>query len=120
MLESDTMHAALHHQRFTQLLNQFSEKLDDLLLNARRYDPKNIPLELLDEIAVTIGELTLLLSDHLAIEHTQARAQRIISSANELRQGMRSGELSSEQLAGAIGALIREIHLILFEDKRAA
>lgn len=114
------MHAALHHQRFTRLLNQFSEKLDDLLSNARRYDPKNIPLELLDEIAVTIGELTLLLSDHLAIEHTQALAQRIINSAKQLRLDMRSGELSSEQLAGAIGALIREIHLILFEDKRAA
>jgi hypothetical protein len=114
------MHAALHHQRFTQLLNQFSEKLDDLLSNARRFDPKSIPLELLDEIAVTIGELTLLLSDHLAIEHTQTLAQKIISRANELRQGMRSGELSSEQLSGAIGALIREIHLILFEDKRAA
>jgi hypothetical protein len=114
------MQAALHQQRFTQLLNQFSEKLDDLLLNARRYNPDQIPLEILDEIAVTIGELTLLLSDHLAIQHTQALAHKIISSANELRQGMRSGELSSEQLAGAIGALIGEIHLILFEDKRAA
>ena len=120
MLESCIMHAALHQQRFTQLLNQFSEKLDDLLLNVRRYDPKHIPLEILDETAVTIGELTLLLSDHLAIQHTQALAHKIISSANELRQGMRSGELSSEQLAGAIGVLIGEIHLILFEDKRAA
>jgi hypothetical protein len=114
------MHAALHHQRFTQLLNQFSEKLDELLLNARRYDPKNIPLEILDEIAVTIGELTLLLSDHLAIEHTQALAQKVVSRANGLRHGMRSGEMSSDQLAEAISALIREVHLILCEDKRAA
>jgi hypothetical protein len=114
------MQAARHQQRFTQLLNQFSEKLDDLLFSARRQDPNQIPLEILDEIAVTIGELTLVLSDHLAIEHTQALAHKIISSANELRQGMRSGQLSSEQLAGAIGALIGEIHQILFEDKRAA
>jgi hypothetical protein len=114
------MHAPLHHQRFTQLLNQFSEKLDDLLLNARSYDPKNVPLEILDEIAVTIGELTIVLSDHLAIERTQGLAQNLISSAKELRQGMRTGQLSAEQLAGAIGALIEEVHLMLHEDKRAA
>jgi hypothetical protein len=114
------MHAARHQQRFTQLLNQFSDKLDELLLNARRHDPNHIPLETLDEIAVTIGELTLVLSDHLAIEHTQALAHKVISRANELRHGMRSGELASEQLTGAIGALINEVHLILFEDKRAA
>jgi hypothetical protein len=114
------MHAARHQQRFTQLLNQFSERLDDLLLNARRHDPDHIPLEILDEIAVTIGELTLVLSDHLAIEHTQALAHKIVSRANELRHGMRSGELSSKQLADATGALINEIQHILFEDKRAA
>jgi hypothetical protein len=114
------MQAARHQQRFTQLLNQFSEKLDDLLLNVRRHDPEHIPLEILDEIAVTIGELTLVLSDHLAIEHTQALAHKIISRANALRQGMRSGELTSEQLADTTGALINEIQLILFEEKRAA
>jgi hypothetical protein len=114
------MHEPLYQQRFTRLLNQFSERLDDLLLNARQYDPKQIPLEVLDEIAITIGELTLVLSDHLAVHHTQALAHRAISHAEGLRQGVRSGELSKDQLAGAIGALIAEVQLIILEDKRAA
>ena len=114
------MHEPLHQQRFTRLLNQFSERLDDLLLNARRYDSKRIPLEILDEIAITIGELTLVLSDHLAVHHTQALAHKIISHAEGLRQGVRSGALSKDQLAGAIGGLIEEVQLIILEDKRAA
>jgi predicted DNA-binding protein (UPF0251 family) len=114
------MHEPLYQQRFTRLLNQFSERLDDLLLNARQYDPKHIPLEILDEIAITIGELTLVLSDHLAVHHTQALAQKVISHAEGLRQGVRSGALSKDNLAGAIGALIEEVQLIILEDKRAA
>lgn len=78
------------------------------------------PLEVLDEIAITIGELALVLSDHLAIEHTQALAREVISHAKGLRQGVRSGELSGAQLAGAVGALIEELRLIISEDKRAA
>lgn len=107
-------------QRFLQQLSQFSERLDDLILNARSYDPKQIPLEVLDEIAVTIGELTLVLSDHLAIHQTEALAHKVISDAEKLRHEMRSGKSSSEQLVAAIGALIEEVHLILYEDKRAA
>src|SRR5215212_367002 len=114
------MHEPLHQQRFTRLLYQYSERLDELLLNARQHDPKNIPLELLDEIAITIGELTLVLSDHLAVHHTQALAHQVISHAEGLRQGVRSGAVSRDQLAGAIGGLIEEVQLIILEDKRAA
>jgi len=120
MLESITMHDALHQQRFTQQLNQFSERLDDLLLNARGFEPQQIPLEFLDETAIIVGELTLLLSDHLAVHHTQALAHRVISQAEGLRQGVRSGALSREQLTGAISALSEEVQLIISEDKRAA
>jgi predicted DNA-binding protein (UPF0251 family) len=114
------MHDPLHQQRFTEQLNMFSERLDDLILHARRFAPQHIPLEVLDEIAITIGELALVLSDHLAIEHTQALARKVISQAKGLRQGVRSGALSGEQLAGAVKALIEEVHLIIHEDKRAA
>jgi hypothetical protein len=114
------MHDPLHQQRFTQKLNQFSVRLDELIFNARSHDPKNIPLEVLDEIAVTVGELTLVLSDHLAVQHTQALAHKVISHAEGLRRGMRCGQLSSEQLVGAVGVLIEEVHLIIYEDKRAA
>ena len=69
VLESIIMHDALHQQRFTQQLNQFSERHDDLFLNVRGYEPQHIPLEVLDETAIIVGELTLLLSDHLAVHH---------------------------------------------------
>jgi hypothetical protein len=114
------MHDPLHQQRFTEQLNMFSERLDDLILHARRFEPQRIPLEVLDEIAITIGELALVLSDHLAIEHTQALARKVISQAKGLRQGVRSGSLSGEPLAGAVKALIEEVHLIIHDDKRAA
>jgi hypothetical protein len=114
------MHDPLHQQRFTQKLNQLSVRLDELIFNARSHDPKNIPLEVVDEIAVTVGELTLVLTDHLAIQHTQALAHKVISHAEGLRRGMRSGDLCGAQLAEAVGALIEEVHLILYEGKRAA
>jgi predicted DNA-binding protein (UPF0251 family) len=114
------MHDSLHQQRFTHLLNQISERLDELLLNARRFAPLHIPLEIMDEIAITIGELTLVLSDHLAVQHTQALAHKMISHAEKLRRALRSGELSQEQLAEAIGTLTEHLHRIIVEDKRAA
>lgn len=115
------MHDRFHQYSFTQQLNEFSARLDSLILNAQSYEAKNIPLEVLDEIAVTIGELTLVLSEHLAIHRqTQTIANEAISYAEGLRQKMRSGSLSGEQLIKAIGALIEEVHLILYEEKRAA
>jgi len=59
-----------HHHRFTHLLNQTSDRLEDLLLNARRFEPRLIQLVILDEIAIKIGELTLILSDHLSLSST--------------------------------------------------
>ncbi|HKC63835.1 MAG TPA: hypothetical protein VKB86_09370 [Pyrinomonadaceae bacterium] len=109
------------HYRFTQRLNEFSDRLDCLILTARSYCANNIPLEILDEIAVTIGELALVLSDHLALHRqTQDAAHSVISHAEVLRKRMRSGGLSGEPLVEAIGALIEEVHLILQEEKRAA
>lgn len=114
------MPGAQHHHRFSQQLYQFSQRLDELILQARRFDAQHIPLEILDEMAITIGELTLLLSDHLAVEHTQALAQKMISHAEGLRQKMRAGKLSKEQLADAIEVLTQELYRMIAEDKRAA
>ena len=115
------MHDPFHQHRFTQQLNEFSARLDCLIESARSYGAKGIPLEVLDEIAVTVGELALVLSDHLAVHRqTRAAAHSVISHAEVLRKGMRSGGLSGEQLVEAIGALIEEVHLILQEEKRAA
>ena len=114
------MPGAFHHHRFSAQLHQFSQRLDELILHARRFDAQHIPLEILDEMAITIGELTLLLSDHLAVEHTQALAQKMISDAERLRQAMRAGKLSKEQLADAIEVLTQQLYRMIAEDKRAA
>jgi predicted DNA-binding protein (UPF0251 family) len=114
------MHDSLHQHRFTHLLNQTSVRLDDLLLETRRFEPQLIPLEILDEIAITIGELTLILSDHLAVQHTQVLAHKMISQAEELRRALRSGVLSKEQLAQAIETLTEHLHRMIVQDQRAA
>ncbi|MDQ3816826.1 MAG: hypothetical protein M3362_03920 [Acidobacteriota bacterium] len=115
------MHDPFHQHRFTQQLDEFSARLDSLIKSARSYGAKNIPLEILDEMAITVGELALVLNDHLVLHHhTQGAAQQLISNAEGMRRKMRSGVLLGEQLVEAIGALIEEVQFILHEEKRAA
>ncbi len=115
------MYDPFHQHRFTQRLVEFSARLDSLIESARSYGAKNIPLEVLDEIAVTVGELALVLSDHLVVHHhTQGAAHEAISHAEGMHRKMRSGTLFGEQLVEAIGALIEEVQFILYEEKRAA
>jgi hypothetical protein len=44
----------------------------------------------------------------------------MISQAEELRRALRSGELSREQLAAAVGTLTEHLHRMIVEDQRAA
>jgi hypothetical protein len=114
------MHDTFHQQHFTHLLKKFSERLDELLLEVRHYEPQLLPVELLDEIATTTGELMLVLQDHLSGRNTSELSHRAASHARHLREDVRSRELPNEQLAVAIGALSEEVNLIIREDKRAA
>lgn len=114
------MHDALHQHRFSKLLKQSSQKLDLLLDEIRPFEPQLIPLELLDEIASTIGELTLVLSDHLALDQNQELAHRVVVLAHRLHKDVRSQQLPKEQIALAVGSLTQELNRLLLEDKRAA
>jgi hypothetical protein len=114
------MHDTFHQQHFTHLLKQFSERLDELLLEVKHYEPQLLPVELLDEIATTTGELMLLLKDHLSGQRPSELSDKVASHARHLREDVRSRELPNEQLALAIRNLSEEVSLIIREDKRAA
>lgn len=114
------MHNAARHQRLTNLLERFSERLEELLLEVRRYETHFPPPELIDEIASTTGELMLVLVEHRNIHKTEETAPTVISHAQRLREGMRSRELRRDQIAEAVHALTQEVSLIIRKDKRAA
>lgn len=110
----------LRQQRFTRRLQQFSSKLDDLLIQVRSFEPQLLPVELIDEMATTTGELLLVLIDHQSVFGTDDLMHRVISDAQHLREKMRSRLLERGQLAEAVSALTEEVNLIIREDKRAA
>jgi hypothetical protein len=114
------MHDTFHQQHFTHLLKQFSGRLEELLLEVRHYEPQLLPVELLDEIATTTGELMLVLKDHLSGPRPSELSDKVASHARHLREDVRSRELPNEQLALAIHNLSEEVSLIIREDKRAA
>lgn len=114
------MQDGFHHQRFTQSLEGFSARLDNLLLEMRRFEPSRIPVELLDECASTLGELMLVLIGHKDIDGAKGYAGQAASDAQRLREAVRGGGLHSNQIAEAINALREELGTIIHEDKRAA
>ncbi len=111
---------ALRHQRLTNLLERFSQRLEELLVEVRRYETHLPPPELIDEIASTTGELMLVLVEHWNIHKTEEGAPKVISHAQRLREGMRSRELRHDQIAEAVHALTQEVDLIIRQDKQAA
>jgi hypothetical protein len=114
------MQDAIYHQRFTQSLERFSARLDDLLLEVRRFEPSLIPAELLDEIASTLGELMLVLIEHKNIDGVTGFAGRAASNARHLRETLRLGQLQPKQFTEAITALLQELGDVIHQDKQAA
>ena len=112
-----TMQDILRHQRFTQQLVRFSDKLDDLMLELRRFEPTRVPAELLDEMASTLGELMLVLIEHKDGATSTGRAA---SDAQHLRQAVRLGQLQYSQITEALGTLRQELGVVIHEDKQAA
>lgn len=114
------MQDGFQHQRFTRSLEGFSAKLDDLLLEMRRFEPSLIPVELLDECASTLGELMLVLIGHKDSDGAKGFTGRAASDAQRLREAVRCGEFHSNQITEAINAIREELGTIIHEDKRAA
>jgi hypothetical protein len=114
------MQEASNHQRFTQSLKLFSERLDELLTEIRRFEPHLTPVELLDEIASILGELVLVFTEYRSNDWVTGFTQRATSDAQHLRDALRSGNLQSERLPQAICALCEEIGSVIHEDKQTA
>lgn len=114
------MQDALRHQRFTQSLERFSTRLDELLGEIRRFEPSFIPAELLDETASTLGELMLVLVEHQRIDGARGFTARAASDARRLREALRFGQLQSNHLTKAMTALLQELGAVIHQDKQAA
>ena len=107
-------------QLFTQHLESFSARIGALLEEVGRHRAHELPVELLDELAGTTGELLIVLTDYQSFHGADQLTRTVISDAQRLRESIRSRLLQSEQLIAAIGALADEVYQIIREDKRAA
>ena len=114
------MQDAPYHQRFTQSLDRFSTRLDDLLSEIHRFEPSSIPAELLDETASTLGELMLVLIEHKNLNGAKGFTGRAATDAQRLRDALRYGELHSKQITEALDALLATLGTVIHEDKQAA
>lgn len=114
------MQDILRHQRFTRELGRFSDRLDDLMLELRRFEPAHVPAELLDEMASTLGELMLVLIEHKDGDGAKTSTGRAASDAQHLREAMRLGQLQYSQITEALGTLRQELGVVIHEDKQAA
>lgn len=114
------MTEALHSQRLTHLLEHFSAQLDELLRQLQLHDQKSVPVELLDEIAITTGELMLVLLDYQSAHKSEALVQEVISHAQCLRQSLRSQQPPTNELSADVSSFNVDVGLIIRDSKLAA
>jgi hypothetical protein len=114
------MKDALHSQRLTHLLEHFSAQLDELLRQLQLHDSPSLPLELLDEIAVTTGELMLVLLDYQSAHKSEELVRAVISHAQCLRQSLRSHQLQADELSADVSSFNEDVGLIIRDSKLAA
>ncbi len=114
------MQNALHQYRLTHLLVHFSDRLQELILQAHQYPSNSLSVEFLDEIASTIGELRLVLIEHQFAFRSEDSVRKAVVEAEHLRQGVRSHTLIREQLIEAVTTLLVEVEQIVRQDKMAA
>ena len=112
-------HAA-RQQQVTRLLQRFSARFDELILELRRQAANPPPAELVDEIAGTAGELMLALVNHRAAFEEGESVRKAIGDAARLREAARAQGLRREQIAAAVLDVTRDVDQIIREDKRAA
>jgi hypothetical protein len=113
------MYETSHQVQVNRLLVSFSERLDELLLNARSHQLQPPP-ELLDEIAATTGEIMLVLMNFRENIQTDELLQEALAHAGKLRHHLRSRQFSSEDIAEAFGSLRQEVAQLVRESRRAA
>lgn len=106
------------HLHFTHSFERFAVRLNDLLINARLHQSA-LPPELLDEIAYTTGELTIVLMNHSGSKE-EVLVKEVLSQAQTLRQHLRSKQLEGEQIIQAFDPFRQKIERLLSESKLAA
>ena len=103
---------------FTRSLEHFSQKLDELLDNARLHQSQ-LPLELIDEIAFTTGELMLVMTNHPGY-HEDELIHEVLSHAKSLRERLRVGLSQGDQVTKDCDSFKREIVQLVRDSKKAA
>ena len=104
---------------FTRALETYSKRLNELLTSTRLHHQSNFPPELLDEIAYTTGELTIVLMNH-DDDQEEGLIKEVLTLAQTLRQRLRSDQLKGEQVVQAFDPFREKIHRLLSGYKRAA
>jgi hypothetical protein len=113
------MYDTSHQLQVNRALERFSEQLDELLSKAHHHRLQ-IPPELLDEIAITTGEIMLVLMNFQENIQTDALLQEALSHASNLRQHLRSRQFRDEDVAEAFSSLKREVEQLIRQSRRAA
>jgi hypothetical protein len=103
---------------FTRSLEHFSQRLDELLESARLHQSQ-LPLELIDEIALTTGELMLVMTNHPG-HHEDDSVQEVLSHAKDLRERLRVNHLQDDVMTKDCDSFRREIAQRLIDSKKAA
>lgn len=112
------MFETVRQLHFTHSLERFSEHLDDLLFRAQQSQPSLSP-ELIDEIAVTTGELMLVLMNHPS-DLEEESVQEALVHAKSLREHLRINERERDHLTLECQDFSREIAHLVSESKKAA
>jgi hypothetical protein len=103
---------------FTRSLEHFSQRLDELLESARPHQSQ-LPLELIDEIAFTTGELMLVMTNHPG-HHEDELIHEVLSHARSLRERLRVNHHQGEDVAKDCDSFRQEIAQLLIDSKKAA
>lgn len=113
------MTTSIHERVLTSSLERHCARLEELSVQVRYLLPRLTP-DLLDEIAVTIGELMLVLFDLQSAHPSEEAIRHAVSDARGIREAVRSQKTQHEQIATAVAVLIGEVDQIIREEKQAA
>ena len=103
---------------FTRSLEHFSQKLDELLESARHYQ-SSLPPELIDQIALTTGELMLVMTNHPG-HHEDELICEVLAHARSLRDRLRVNGTQNNEVAKECNSFRQELAQLLIESKKAA
>lgn len=103
---------------FTRALEQFSRRLDELLESVSLNQSQLTP-ELIDEIALTTGELMLVMTNHPGHQEDELISE-VLAHAKSLRERLRVGESQDNQVAKECDSFRREVAQLLIDSKKAA